>query len=102
MVVNSVSLYVEHKNRMFLLIYAVFVYFLDTFVACKLTNFGDARNLSSVRHWLSDDIEGAFEHRVRAYDIWHDHPNRVKKYNLWSIYAQKRKFLERIIRDLLR
>jgi hypothetical protein len=83
--VDSVYLYVEHKNKMFLLIYAG----IDAFVPRKLTKFVDAGNLNSVRYWLSDDIEGGLAHSNRAYDICDDHPNRVKKNRLWSIYAQK-------------
>jgi hypothetical protein len=50
---------------------------LDGFALRRLTKCEDAGNLSSVKHWLSEDIVRALE-RDGAYDVWHSNPNRVK------------------------
>jgi hypothetical protein len=69
--------------------YGLVQYLLDAFAPRRLTKCVDAGNLSSVKHWLSEDIVWALAERDGAHDVRHSNLNRVKGDRLWGVYAVK-------------
>jgi hypothetical protein len=77
--------------------YELVQYLQDAFVPQMLTRCVDARNLSTVKHWLGGDILRALAERNGTCDVWHSNPNiRVKGDRFWGIYAEKRRFAGRL------